>query len=153
MNYLQSPQKEWLEQSPKAYELRDELLHHFSFAYRNHPDLQKKVMRIREGGGHKDMIQDLIELAVLGEKNPEPLTIINFDPSLNESARTTSHSMSELLAATNGSKDDSSANKLARDKAYTLLIEDMRIIREVGQYVFWRNPDRKEKYVNSYKRD
>ncbi|MBI9060671.1 MAG: hypothetical protein JEZ14_01700, partial [Marinilabiliaceae bacterium] len=28
----QDSQKEWLEQSPKAYELRDELLHHFSFA-------------------------------------------------------------------------------------------------------------------------
>lgn len=38
----QEAQKEWLEQSPVAYQLRDELLHHFSFAYRNIDDLKKK---------------------------------------------------------------------------------------------------------------
>ncbi len=148
----QEAQKEWLTQSPLAYELRDELLHHFSFAYRNTPDVNSKVKRIREGNGHKDMIQDLIELAVLGDKNPEPLANINFDVANLQTARTTSHSMSELLAASNGSKDESSANKIIRDKAYTLLIDDMRDIREVGQYVFWRNPERKKKYINTYKR-
>jgi len=148
----QDAQKEWLEQSPLAYDLRDELLHHFSFAYRNSPDVNSKVKRIREGNGHKDMIQDLIELAVLGEKNPAPLAVINYDVELNQKARTTSHAMSELLASSNGSKDDSSANKVIRDKAYTLLIEDMQIIREIGQYVFWRNPERKKKYINTYKR-
>ncbi len=148
----QEAQKEWQEQSAVAYALRDELLHHFSFAYRNVPDVKQKVMRIREGNGHKDMIQDLVELAVLGEKNPQPLALINFDTTLQEKARTTSHDLSELLAASNGSREDSSANKISRDKAYTLLIEDMRQIREIGQYVFWRTPERKEKYVNSYKR-
>ena len=33
-------------------------------------DVLKKVMRIREGGSNADMVQDLIELAVLGEKYP-----------------------------------------------------------------------------------
>jgi hypothetical protein len=37
-----------------------------SFAYRNLDDVKKKVMRIREGGSNADMVQDLIELAVLG---------------------------------------------------------------------------------------
>ncbi|WP_289528664.1 hypothetical protein [Labilibaculum sp. K2S] len=148
----QEAQKEWLNLSPEAYNFRDEMLHHFSFAYRAYPDIKTKIARIRDGNGHADMIQDLIELAVLGEKYPEPLAVINFDVTLNQKARTTARTMSELLAASNGSKDDSSANKVIRDKAYTLLIEDMRIIREIGQYVFWRNPERKEKYVNTYKR-
>jgi len=144
----QEAQKEWLEQSPQAYDLRDELLHHFSFAYRNHQDVKKKVTRIREGGGHADMIQDLVELAILGEKNQEPLTKIGFDIATLQNAKTTSHSMSELLADSNGSKDDSSETKLMRDKAYTLLTEKMTTIREYGRYTFWKNDDRKKKYLN-----
>lgn len=144
----QEAQKEWLEQSPAAYDFRNELLHHFSFAYRNTPDVKKKVMRIREGGGHTDMIQDLVELAVLGEKNPDELTKIGFNVANLQTARNTSHSMSELLAASNGSKDESSANKDLRDKAYTLLLERVSIIREYGRYVFWKNEERREKYLN-----
>ncbi|WP_054720919.1 hypothetical protein [Marinifilum fragile] len=144
----QEAQKEWLEQSPAAYNLRDELLHHFSFAFRNTPDLKKKVMRIREGGGHSDMIQDLVELAVLGEKNSNELTNIGFDVASLQTARTTSHNMSELLAASNGSKDESSANKVLRDKAYSLLVERVSRIREYGRYVFWKNEERREKYLN-----
>mgnify|MGYP003624388955 CR=1 FL=1 len=144
----QEAQKEWLEQSPEAYDLRDELLHHFSFAYRNHQDVNKKVMRIREGGGHADMIQDLVELAVLGEKNPEPLNLIGFNALALQNAKTTSHSMSVLLAESNGSKDESSETKLIRDKAYTLLAEKMTSIREYGRYAFWKNEDRKKKYIN-----
>lgn len=146
----QEAQKEWHEQSPAAYELRDELLHHFSFAFRNEADVKSKVSRIKEGSSHADMIQDLIELAVLGEKNPEPLASINFDVASLQNARTTSHNMSELLAASNGSKDDSSVNKLLRDKAYTLLTEQMSTIREYGKYVFWKDEERKEKYMANY---
>ncbi|TRX71445.1 hypothetical protein [Carboxylicivirga sp. M1479] len=145
----QAAQKEWLEQSPKAYELRDELLHHFSFAYRDESDLKKKVMRIREGGGHSDMIQDLVELASLGEKNPEPLTKISFDVATLQTARSTSHHMSELLADSNGSKDESSTNKVMRDKAFTLLYNRMIEIRECGRYVFWKNDERRVKYLVS----
>lgn len=147
----QDAQKEWLEQSPLAYELRDEILHHYNFAYRQLPDLRKKVTRIREGAGHADMIQDLVELAVLGLKNPEPLTAIGFDLSLTQQAESCSRNMSTLLAMANGSKDDSSEIKLLRDKAYTLLAERMATIREHGRYVFWRNEERKEKYLNNYK--
>jgi len=147
----QDAQKEWLDKSPDAYDLKNELLHHFSFAYRNEPDVKKKVMRIREGSGHADMLQDLMDLAVLAEKNPEPLTAINYNTELNTKARSLSHDMAELLANANGSKDESSAIKIRRDKVYTLLSERIRAIREVGQYVFWRNPERKAKYVNNYK--
>ena len=147
----QDAQKEWLEQSPLAYELRDEILHHYSFAYRQYPGIRKKVTRIRDGAGHADMIQDLVELAVLGLKNPEPLSAIGFDPSLTQKADSCSRNMAILLATANGSKDDSSEIKLLRDKAYTLLAERMTTIREYGRYVFWRNEERKEKYLNNYK--
>ncbi len=142
----QEAQKEWQEQSPGAYDLRDEMLHHFAFAYRENDDLMSKVSRIREGASNADMVQDLIELAVLGEKNPDELTAINFEVSKLQEARELSHSMAELLAANNGVAGDSSANKLLRDKAFTLLFEKARMIREYGQYVFWKDEDRRKRY-------
>lgn len=143
----QEAQKEWLERSPSAFGMRDELLHHFSFAYRKDNTVLKKVMRIREGGSNADMIQDLIELAVLGEKYPEPLSAINFDLANLGQARTTSQAMAELLAASNGSAGETSSTKVMRDKAYTLLTEKASAIRETGQYVFWKDEEKRAKYV------
>lgn len=140
--------KEWLEQSPMAYELRNNLLHHFSFAYRKDANIMDKVMRIREGGSHADMVQDLIELAVLGEKYPGQLTAIKFDVSTLQEARDVSQSMAELLAAANGAAGESSATKLLRDQAFALLAEKVRSVREFGQYVFWKDEDRKKKYYS-----
>ncbi|MUP38129.1 hypothetical protein [Labilibaculum euxinus] len=56
--------------------------------------------------------------------------------------------MSEFLAVSNGSKDESSPNKSLRDKAYTLLMERVSSIREFGSYVFWKNEERRNKYLN-----
>jgi len=145
----QEAQKEWLEQSPLAFEFRNDLLHHFSFAYRRHDDINKKVMRIREGDTNADMVQDLIELAVLGEKYPDPLTAINFDLNLLQQARTQSQNMSELLAANNGAKGENSENKLLRDKAYTLLAEKASTVREYGHYLFWKDEEKSARYNNA----
>jgi len=145
----QDAQKEWQAQSPAAYVMRDELLHHFAFAYRKDDNMHKKVMRIREGETNADMVQDLIELAVLGEKYPEPLVAINFDLTSLEQARTTSFTMSELLAAANGAAGESSANKLLRDQAFTLLSEKESTVREFGRYVFWKNEDKLADYYRA----
>jgi len=145
----QEAQKEWQIQSPEAYDLRSEMLHHFTYAYRNHSDIIKKVRRIREGGGHADMIQDLLELSVLAEKYPQPLAEINYDVNLNSKSINTSQAMANLLAKVNGSSSEISENKLIRDKAFTLLYERMMKIRECGRYVFWKNEDRKKCYLSS----
>lgn len=142
----QAAQKEWSEQAPGAYRMRNDLLHHFSFAFRKDENVSKKVLRIREGGSNADMVQDLIELAVLGEKYPEPLAAINFDVAALAEARSTSQAMAELLAASNGAAGESSANKLLRDKAFTLLRNKATTIREFGQYVFWKDDDKRKNY-------
>ena len=136
----------WREQAPLAFEFRDELLHDFSFAYRDHSDILKKVMRIREGGSKADMVQDLIEEAVLGEKYPEPLNLINFDLTKLDKARNLSRSMAELLATANGEADEGNETKVLRDKAFTLLFEKDSTIREYGRYVFWKNDDKRSRY-------
>jgi len=137
---------QWQEQSPQAFEFRNELLHDFSFAYRNLDDVKKKVIRIREGGSNADMVQDLLDLAVLGEKYPEPLAAIHFDMEKLSQARALSHNMSELLAASNGAAGEGNESKVLRDKAYTLLAEKARIIREYGQYVFWKDENKLKRY-------
>nr|WP_321356170.1 hypothetical protein [uncultured Draconibacterium sp.] len=137
---------EWKEQAPQAFIFRDELLHDFSFAYRNREDVRKKVARIREGDSQPDMVQDLLEIAVLGEKYPDPLSDIKFDLALLPQARTLSHSLSELLAAANGAADDGNATKTLRDKAYSLLFQKDSTIREYGRYVFWKDEDRLSRY-------
>jgi len=139
-------QVQWHEEAPQAFALRDDLLHHLSFAYRNRDDLLKKVMRIREGASNADMIQDLVDAATLGEKNPEPLADINFDMDILAQARTVSHRMSELLAAANGASDESSEIKVLRDKAFTLLDNVDSTIREYGRYVFWKDAEKKDRY-------
>ena len=139
-------QIQWNEQAPKAFDMRDNLLHHLSFAYRNREDLLNKVMRIREGSSNADMVQDLVEVATLGEKNPELLVAINFDLDLLQQARALSHTMSELLAAVNGSGDESSETKVLRDKAFTLLDQVDSTIREYGRYVFWKDEKKRDRY-------
>lgn len=137
---------EWREKSPHAYVLRDELLHHFSFAYRGSDDMKKKIARLREGASNADMVQDLLELAVLGTNNPDPLTTIKFDLDLLPQARTESYSLAKILAAANGAEGEDNKIKKLRDQAFTLLSQKESTIREYGRYIFWKNDDKKSKY-------
>ena len=137
---------EWREKSPQAYVLRDELLHHFSFAFRDSDDMKKKIARIREGASNADMVQDLLELAVLGTKNLDPLTAIRFNLDLLAQARTESQTMSQILAAANGAEGEDNETKVMRDQAFTLLSEKESTIREYGRYLFWKDDDKKAKY-------
>lgn len=142
-------QQKWSIESVKGYELQKHLLRNFTFAYRKLPNVMKKVRRIREGSGNADMVQDLLELGVLGQKYPDPLTDINFNLEVLDVSRSTSHSLSEILAIANGDSDGSSESKVLRDRAYTLLLNINREVREYARFIFWDNPDKKKKYVLS----
>lgn len=143
----QQAKADWIEQSPAAFALRDELLHHFSFAYRDDDNLSDKVLRIREGSSRTDMVQDLLEMAVLGKNNPEPLAKINFNNDLLTEAETTAHQMDQLLAAANGDEGDSNATKQLRDRAFTLLYNKDSVVREYGRYVFWKDEAKRNRYL------
>jgi hypothetical protein len=90
---------------------------------------------IREGGGHADLLRDLVDLADLGEEHPKPLTTIGFNLESLQKARTISHEILVLLPASNGAKDEKNQAKLLHDKAYTLLYNKVRERREYGQYI------------------
>jgi hypothetical protein len=147
---LEEAQKEWKNQSPAAYDLRDELLHHFFHAYYYFPDLYSHTQQIAEGNTHADMIQDLSDLAALGKANTEPLKAVGVDLSLLDKAETTSAIMAKLLAASNGHKLQDNELRVLRDKAFTHMKEAVDEIRRCGQYVFWKDEQRYKGYISHF---
>lgn len=143
-------QKEWVQKSPAAFALRDEMLHHFFHAYRKYPTLLSSVQKIAEGDSNADMIQDLSDMAVLGTANFEPLKAIGIEMSYLTLAAETSASMADLLAQANGDRRSTNKLKVMRDKAYTHMKQAVDEIRHHGQYLFWRNENRKKGYVSKY---
>jgi hypothetical protein len=143
-------EKEWKAKSPAAYDLRDVLLHDFTFAFRNDPGLITKVQVIREGSSQADMLQDLSDLSVLGKANPDPLNAIGFDVKKLAQAATISDDLAAVLALANGEDGNEDNAKELRDKTYTYMKMAMDQIRSAGLYVFWRDEDRRKGYVSAY---
>ena len=148
----QEAQQEWAEQSPLAYDLRNDLLKSLRFAYRKDPALLGRVSAIADGSGHADMIQDLNDIAVLGRENPDPLTAIGFDLATLDVAATRADELADLLAEANGDKSDFNESKVIRDKAYTHLKVLVDEIREAGKYVFRNDNNRLKGYSSQYRR-
>lgn len=143
-------QKEWQARSPTAFDLRDKLLHHFTFAFRLRPDLMVKVQAIRGGNSNADMLQDLSDAKVLGDENTDLLVAIGMDLTLLDTAATTAEELSTVLAQAKEEDGEDSEAKLMRDKSYTHMKRAMDEIRAAGQYVFWHDKDRKKGYVSAY---
>lgn len=144
--------KQWSNQSPEAYTLRDDLLADLRFAYRKREDLLGRVSAIAEGSGNADMIQDLSDISVLGKANLEELSAINFDLTLLDTAATRSGELADLLAKSNGSRLDNTKAKEMRDKAHTYLKEVVDEVRDFGKYVFRKDPQRFKGYISRYRK-
>ena len=143
-------EEDWIDQSPAAYDLRDELLHALSFAFRKDDNLLSRVSEIREGSGKDDMIQDLNDLSVLGKEHTDLLNAINLDLTKLDTAAQLADEMAELLALANGSKETGNDSKILRDRANTLLKKLVDEIRSAGKYVFWKQPERLAGYKSQY---
>lgn len=143
-------QQEWEELSPKAFDLKNELEHAFRFAFRNRPDLLRKVQSIEEGTSNSDMVQDLSDLATLGKANLPLLTAINFDEAKLDQAANEASDLSVLLAKANGERKEESSPKITRDKAYTYLKQVVDEIYKAGKYVFWKDEAKLNGYSSRY---
>ncbi len=97
------------------------------------------------------MIQDLSDLAALGNEYSEYLTAINLDLNLLTQASETAARLSEVLALANAENTSGGAIEL-RNRAFTYLKEVVDEIRTVGQYLFWRNKERLQGYSSSYRK-
>ncbi len=143
-------EKEWKEKSPAAFDLRDKLVHHLTYAFRKAPELLSKVQIIREGYSRADMLQDLSDGSLLGKDNIDLLKKAGVDLKLLDEAATQADDLSVALARANVETGDDAGAKDVRDKAYTYMKMAVDEIRATGQYVFWRDEDRKKGYVSQY---
>ncbi|WP_106794491.1 hypothetical protein [Aquimarina sp. Aq78] len=144
--------KTWRKESPKAYEFRNDLLADLRFAFRKRPDLIARVRAIADGEGDADMIQDLMDISVLGKVNAPELEKIKYDLRNLELAAQRSDTLAELLAKANGTTLDNSKAKEIRDRAYTYLKEAIDEVRDTGKYAFRKDPERYKGYISQYKR-
>ena len=149
-NTRQQAEQDWKIQAPAAFDLRDQLIHTFRFAFRKFEGLLARVDEIAQGDTNSDMVQDLNDLSVLGKANTDLLTAVNFDLNqLNDAAELSDH-LGDLLGATNGERKEVSEAMVIRDKAYTYLKQAVDEIRECGKFAFWRNPERLKGYVSDH---
>ena len=149
-NTREEAEQAWKEQAPAAFDLRDQLLHDFRFAFRKSEGLLKRVDEIAQGDTNSDMVQDLNDLATLGKANTGLLTPISFDLTRLDLAADLSDRMGDLLGATNGERKEVSETMVMRNAAYTYLKQAVDEIRECGKFAFWRNPERFKGYVSNY---
>ena len=147
---MEDAQQQWAEEAPVAFDLRDELLHTFRYAFRNDDALLSRVAEIAEGSGNDDMLQDLNDLAVLGNEHTDLLTAVGCDLALLETAATKADTLAEVLALSNGESNTESADKALRDRAFTYLKSLVDDVRGAGKFKFWKDPKRIKGYYSDY---
>ena len=151
-NSEQADVKNWEDQAPAGYALKKDLNAAFRFAYRKDSRLLAKVREIGKGAGDDDMIQDLLEYAVLGQANPTLLEAITFDMTKLDTATTLSGTLGTLLSKSAGDKKSQHLLKDLRDRAFTIMKETLDYIRDAGKYVFNDQPDISKLFTSDYKR-
>jgi hypothetical protein len=145
-------EKSWVRESRKGYDLRNELIHHFHYAFRDDSTLIDLVKDIAESTTHDGMIKGLKELSALGRANQDLLTKIGFDMTLLDLAAQKSNELSTKKEEASWDSEDYLEAKKIRNQAFTHLKEAVDLIREYGRYVFWRNPARLKGYRSNYSR-
>jgi hypothetical protein len=149
-NTRQQTEIDWKIQAPAAFELLDQLVHDFRFAFRKFDGLVARVDEIAQGDTNADMVQDLNDLAAFGRSNGDLLGTVSFDFTLIDKAANLSDHMADLLGVTNGERKEDSEALLIRDKAYTYLKQAVDKIRDCGKFAFWRTPERLKGYFSEH---
>lgn len=149
-NIRKEAEQNWKNQAPVAFDLRDQLIHAFRYAFRKQEGLLARVEEIAQGDSNSDMVQDLNDLSVLGKSNLDLVTVVGIPLEMLDNAANMADNMGDILGATNGERQTDSEAMIIRDKAFTLLKQAVDEIRECGKFVFWRNPDRLKGYTSDY---
>ncbi len=113
--------KEWEIAKEEADLLLYDLKVSMDYAFRNHPELLKRVSVIREGSSNADFIQDLTDAYVLSRENRALLEAARYEVENIERASKLSQKLSELLAMATLDKSSSPEMRINRDKCFTIL--------------------------------
>jgi hypothetical protein len=142
--------KRWKNDLQAGKDLKSEMLHYFTYAFRHNKDLQKILKYIRKGNTHADLVQDLANLTALGEANTELLEKVSFDHSILDKASELCPELGLLAGQYNGNKVRIREHKEFRDKTYTYLKQCLDEIRNAGKFVFRNNKKRLRGYMIAY---
>lgn len=142
----------WQELEPGAREFRDLLTDEFGFAFRDDHGLKLSLDHIKEGNSDADLVQDLISLKELGSENTQPLKKIRFNMEYLDQAEAMYTKLKDVLGKAVGTAEDTTAEKVFRDKAYTRLKKVVDEVRSYGKFVFRNNRDHAAKYASAYHR-
>jgi hypothetical protein len=148
----QEAAKAWNEQSPAGFELRDQLIYDFEYAFRNSSDLMKTMALIKKGSSNALKIQSLSALSMLGKKYSEPLVKINFDLSQLDTAKALCESLVSLLAMVNNEKKTSNVTLDFRNRTYSYLKIAVDEVRMCGKYLFRKDETRLIGYKSEHLR-
>jgi len=108
--------------------------------------------RTSSSPNNADMLQDLSDLSVLGKENTSLLEAAGINVKMLAEAAKSADELSVVLANANGEAGDDADAKDFRDQSFSYMKAAVDEIRTTGQYVFWRDEDRKKGYVSRYRR-
>ncbi len=143
--------KTWQEEEAVAEELKAMLLHVFRFALDGYSDKLRAVDDIEQGASNADLVQDMMDLPVLGKENTELLSPY-MDLALLDQAEEMSDRLGQVLAVANGDRHLPNASIELRNKVYTVLKEEVDHLRKCGKFLFWKNEKRVKGYSSAYMR-
>ncbi len=144
-------QTAWDNNLEDAYDLCEYCLHALAHANRNDEQKLNRISDIKEGEGGANLVQDLNDIHVFGTENQASLDAINFDFANITAAGEMAVKMGDLLSI----KDSSSSRderKDIRDKAFSIVKDMVDEVYACGQYVFWKDEERKKLYASAYRR-
>jgi hypothetical protein len=142
----------WVQEFPKGYELRNKLIHHFYYAFRDKSSLIGKVKEIANRSTHDGMIDGLYDLNVLGLVNQYLLTKIGFDLTLLDLAAQKSRELATKKEEASWDSEDYLEAQKIRNQAFTHLKEAVDLIYDYGKYVFWKDYARLKGYRSNHLR-
>jgi hypothetical protein len=141
----------WKDGEKDGYTLRREVLHHYEFLYRNNSNALASVANIKSGRGRTDMIQDLLDISVLGKNQSKELRAAStFDMGWLNQCEKLNSTLSNLLAELNTTPEVEAINEKIKMQAYTWLEESLIEIRSYANYIFNGDLEKIEEYKKSY---
>jgi len=142
----------WKSETSGGYYLRNELVHHFRYAFRDDSSLILKVNDISKRNTHSGMIQGLRDLYELGIKNRDLLKKIGFDFTMLGQAAKKAEEIGAKYESSSWYSEDYLEAKKIRNQAYTHLKEGVDMVYDCGKYVFCKNSARLKGYRSNHLR-
>jgi len=152
-NQREQAMQSWKEAAVVMHAFYRNLLDQMAFAFRKKPELLSRVTHMKQARSHAAIIQNILNLSVLGHAHQQALIAINFDLNLLDQAASMADRNAGLHGKANAFRNGYSEGRKIRDRAYTILKEVVDEVRQYGKFVFRDQPELVRSYASKYKRE